>query len=72
MVWVYDRTGSLLGAMVMHVSLAASTFILIPTVPGVASVILSFVPAAMWAVVGVVAVANGGHLSRQPLQRRVA
>jgi len=72
MVWVYDRTGSLLGAMVMHVSLAASTFILIPPVPGVASVVLSFVPAAaMWAVVGVVAVANGGHLSRQPLRRRV-
>jgi membrane protease YdiL (CAAX protease family) len=75
MVWVYDRTGeSLLVAMLMHVSLAASTVILMPPMPGVASVILSFVPAAaMWVVVGAVAVANGGHLTRQrPLRRRVA
>jgi uncharacterized protein len=74
MVWVNDRTGSLLLAMLMHVSLAASTIILMPPVPGVASVILSFVPAAaMWAVVGAVAMTNGWHLTRQPpLRRRVA
>jgi uncharacterized protein len=73
MVWVHDRTGSLLVAMLIHVSLAASSVILIAPVPGVASVILSFVPAAaMWVVVGVVAVANGGHISRQPLRRRTA
>jgi membrane protease YdiL (CAAX protease family) len=73
MVWVYDRTGSLLVAMLMHVSLAAGTIILLPPVPGVASVVLSFVPAAaMWLVVGAVAMANGWHLSRQPLQKRVA
>jgi uncharacterized protein len=75
MVWVYDRTnGSLFVAMLMHVSLAASTVILMPPVPGVVSVILSFVPtAAMWVVVGAVAVANGWHLTRQrPLRRRVA
>jgi hypothetical protein len=28
--------------------------------------------AALWVVVAAVAVANGGHLSRQPLRRRVA
>ena len=75
MVWVYDRTQeSLLVAMLMHVSLAASTIILMPPVPGVASVILSFVPAAaMWVVVGAVAVATHGHLTRRPpLRRRVA
>jgi membrane protease YdiL (CAAX protease family) len=74
MVWVYDRTQeSVLVAMLMHVSLAASTIILMPPLPGVASVILSFVPAAaMWVVVGAVAVANGGHLSRKPLRRQVA
>src|SRR5215207_2826620 len=75
MVWVYDRTGgSLLVAMLMHVSLAASSVILMPPVPGVASVILSFVPAAaMWVVVAAVAVANGWNLTRQPpLRRRVA
>lgn len=71
MVWVYDRTGSLLVAILMHVSLAASTFILIPPVPGVAYWILGFAPAAAtWVVVAAVAVANGGHLSRQPLRRR--
>jgi uncharacterized protein len=72
MVWVYDRTQeSLLVAMLMHVSLAASTIILMPPVPGVASVILSFVPAAvMWVVVGAVAMANGWHLTRQPLPPR--
>ena len=54
-------------AMLMHVSLAASTVILMPPVPGVASVILSFVPAAaMWVVVGAAAMANGRHLTRQP------
>jgi hypothetical protein len=75
MVWVYDRTGgSLLVAMLMHVSLAATSVILMPPVPGVASVILSFVPAAaMWVVVAAVAVANGWNLTRQPpLRRRVA
>jgi hypothetical protein len=75
MVWVYDRSGeSLLLAMLMHVSLAASTIILMPPVPGVASVILGFVPAAaMWVVVGAVAVATRGHLTRRPpLRRQVA
>ena len=48
MVWVYDRSGeSLLLTMLMHVSLAASTIILMPPVPGVAPVILSFVPTPM-------------------------
>ena len=74
MVWVYDRTnGSLLIAMLMHASLSASMFILHPLVTGVA--ILTYVlvwAAALWVVVGAVALAQGGHLSRQPLRRRVA
>ena len=34
MVWVYERTGSLLVAMLMHVSLATFTFILTPPLGG--------------------------------------
>jgi membrane protease YdiL (CAAX protease family) len=78
MVWVYERTESLLLAILMHASYAASTFILNPVVgPGAmsGSSLLAYdlvLAAALWIVVGVVAVANGGHLSRQqPLRGRV-
>ena len=68
-VWVYDRTESLLVAMLMHVSLVASNAILVPLVTGVALVTFDLVWAAvLWVVVGAVALANGGHLSRQPLR----
>ena len=76
MVWVYERTGgSLLVAMLMHASLTASQIILIPLVwSGVASIMIGFAyAAALWVVVAVVALANHGHLSRQPpLRGRVA
>jgi uncharacterized protein len=78
MVWVYDRTGgSLLVATLMHASLTASTvFIFTPVATGVTFLTYILVlAAALWAVVGAVALANGGHLSRQPqqpLRRRVA
>src|SRR5215207_4306585 len=79
MVWVYERTGSLLLAMLMHASYAASTFILNPVVgPGAMSgaYLLAYViasAAATWGVVAVLAVATHGHLSRQaPPRRRVA
>jgi membrane protease YdiL (CAAX protease family) len=71
MVWVYDRTESLLVAMLMHVSLVASNAILAPLATGVSQVTYNLVWAAvLWVVVAVVAVANGGHLSRQPPPRR--
>ena len=74
MVWVYDRTdGSLLVAILMHVSLVASNAILVPLATGVPLVTYDLVWAAVLVVVvAVVAVAGGGHLSRQPHQRRVA
>jgi membrane protease YdiL (CAAX protease family) len=75
MVWVYERTGeSMLVAMLMHASLTASMIILPPVVTGVAYLTFNLVfTAALWVVVGVVAVANGWHLSRRPpLRRRVA
>jgi hypothetical protein len=74
MVWVYDRTGSLLVAMLMHASLTASTLILGPlAVSGVPLLTWNLVLAgALWVFVAAVAVAKGGHLSRQPLRGRVA
>jgi hypothetical protein len=75
MVWVYERTGeSMLVAILMHASLTASMIILSPQVTGVAYVTYNLVlTAALWVVVGAVALANGGHLTRQPsLRRRVA
>jgi uncharacterized protein len=74
-VWVYDRTESLLVAILMHASLVASQFIIIPlSLVGVATVTLDLVfTAALWVVVGAVAEANHGHLSRRPpLWRRRA
>src|SRR5215207_3490596 len=73
MVWVYERSGeSMLLAMLMHASFSASMLIQQPLglalVPGLAwNLVLA---AALWVVVGAVAVAQGGHLSRQPLRRR--
>ncbi len=73
LVWVYDRTGSLLVVWLMHASLTASTiFIFTPMATGVSFLTYTWgLAAALWAVVAVVALANGGQLSHQPLQRRV-
>ncbi len=67
MVWVYDRTGSLLVAMLMHVSLLASTLIFLPLAISGATLLTYCLAldAAMWVVV--VTVARGGQLSRKPL-----
>jgi uncharacterized protein len=74
MVWVYDRTRSLLVTMLMHMSLTTSTlFILSPSARGVSLMTYYLIlTVVMWVVVAAVAVANGGQLSRQPLRRRVA
>jgi membrane protease YdiL (CAAX protease family) len=73
MVWVYDRTGSLLVTMLMHVSLVASTVIVEPPLTGGGLLTYILVRAAvLWVIAAVVAVANGGRLSRQSLPRQVA
>ena len=68
MVRVYERTdGSLPLAILMHASLTAFTIILFPPLAVVANLISGFAcAAAMWVVVGVIAIAQGGRLSRQP------
>jgi membrane protease YdiL (CAAX protease family) len=74
MVWVYDRTGSLLVATLMHASLSACTFILGPAkVTGLALVAYGFaLAAAWWIVVAVVAATTRGQAGRRPLRRRAA
>ena len=75
MVWVYDRTESLLVAMLMHTGLIVGTiFIFTPLATGVVFLSYTWVlAAALWVVVGAVAVANHWHLTRQPpLRKRVA
>jgi membrane protease YdiL (CAAX protease family) len=70
MTWVYDHTGSLLVAILMHASyIFTSLFVLAPPTTGVFFLTYSAVfAAALWGVVAMVAVANGWHLSRRPLQ----
>jgi membrane protease YdiL (CAAX protease family) len=72
MVWVYERTGgSLPVAMLMHVSLTFFTIIVFPPSAVMANLISGYAfTAVLWAVVAAIAVAQGGHLSRQPPPRR--
>ncbi len=74
MVWVYDRTKSLLMVMLMHASLTASMQILQPhEVAGVIAVTYDLVwAAALWLIVAIVAVAHRGQLSQQPHLRKMA
>jgi membrane protease YdiL (CAAX protease family) len=66
MVWVYERTGSLLVAMLMHVSLTSSLIIFRPPAAlGVSLLVYDLVlAAALWVVVAVVAAS--GQFSREP------
>ncbi|MEW6403145.1 MAG: CPBP family intramembrane glutamic endopeptidase [Chloroflexota bacterium] len=74
MVWVYDRTESLLVVMLMHASLVASQVILMPaTISGIPLLIYILIwAAALWIAVGCVGVAHRGQLSQKPLQSRTA
>lgn len=59
MVWVYDRTGSLLVVVLMHTSLVVSTFAFGAAATGVAYLTYVFVlAAAWWAVVAAIGVAG--------------
>lgn len=66
MVWVYDRTESLLVGMLMHTSLTASAWIISPLViSGVGLLTFDLVWfAVLWVIVAAVSVANGRQLAR--------
>jgi membrane protease YdiL (CAAX protease family) len=75
MVWVYDHTGSLLIAMLMHAGLIFSTLFVIK--PGVTGTALSsyyvIFTAVLWLVIAAVAATNGGRLeAREQTQGRAA
>jgi CAAX protease family protein len=72
LVWVYDRTGSLLIVTLMHASLTACTiFIFRPIATGVPFLAFGWIlTAALWAVVAVVAMINRGELTRSPTPSR--
>jgi membrane protease YdiL (CAAX protease family) len=74
MVWVYDRTGSLLVPMLMHASLVVSQLVLLPVAISGLSLLTSILAlaAVLWIFVAVIRLANGGRVVPQPLQRRVA
>jgi membrane protease YdiL (CAAX protease family) len=75
MVWVYDRTGNLLVAVLMHASLIVCDIAVLAPVATAGAPFLTWLlasSAALWVVVAAVAVANGGRLSRPPLRMRVA
>ena len=74
MVWVYDRTDSLLIAMLMHASLSACTFVLGPervTGPALVGYAVALA-AAWWTVVALIAAVTRGQVVHQPIQSRAA
>jgi membrane protease YdiL (CAAX protease family) len=74
MVWVYERTGSLLIAMLMHMSLTASVLILDPAgLTGVRLLAYSFaLAAAAWSAVAVLVASTGWHLDHRANAERVS
>jgi membrane protease YdiL (CAAX protease family) len=74
MVWVYDRTGSLLVSILLHASLVFNMNVIVPPeLSGSALWTWILVWAAvLWVIVAVVAVANRRRFSPQPARRLVA
>ena len=74
MVWVYDRTGSLLVAMLMHGSLTAAQLIFMPPPSSSGMTLMISIlawAAALWIVVALIAVGDRWQLSR-PLHQQMA
>ena len=67
MVWVYDRTESLFIAMLMHVPISVTTFVLASEATSSTALMAPVLiwGAAFWVIVAVVAWANGGSLTRR-------
>jgi membrane protease YdiL (CAAX protease family) len=74
MVWLYDRTGSLLVVVLMHASLIANQLISAPAVTADATTLVWTLAwsAALWLVVAAVAAVTGGQFTRRALVARGA
>ncbi len=74
MVWVYDRTASLLVATLMHASLTASNiFIFRPEATGLTFLLYGWIfNAALWIVVAAVALTWRAPRSQHPLRKQAA
>jgi membrane protease YdiL (CAAX protease family) len=74
MVWVYDRTESLLVSVLMHASLMASLSTFVPTQLS-GTTLLTWIfswAVALWVVVGMATLVKGRQLLNQPSQSQVA
>ena len=73
LVWIYDRTESLLLVMLMHASFSASMLILQPPLAGALFLRWNLaIAAALCVVIVAIAAANGWRVSRRPLHEGVA
>jgi membrane protease YdiL (CAAX protease family) len=73
LVWIYDRTESLLLVMLMHASFSASMLILQPPLAGALFLRWNLaIAAALCVVIVAIAAANGWRVSRRPLHKGVA
>ncbi|HEX7392920.1 MAG TPA: type II CAAX endopeptidase family protein [Thermoplasmata archaeon] len=71
MVWVYDRTSSLLVAILMHAALTANTITILVPAEEVTPLVTYYIifTAALWIVIAGVAATDHWRLTRQPLER---
>jgi membrane protease YdiL (CAAX protease family) len=74
MVWVYDRTGSLLVAMLMHGSLTATQLIFMPPPSSGMTLIISILAwaAVLWIVVAIIAVGSRWQIAGPPPRKQMA
>lgn len=73
MVWLFDRTANLLLAVLMHVSLTATTLVLWPVTAGGGLLIYDAAFAALvWVIVAAIAVISRGQVSKPAPHRQAA
>jgi hypothetical protein len=74
MVWVYDRTASLLVAMLMHGSLTATQLIFMPPPSSGMTLMISILvwAGALWIVVAIIAVGRRWQIAGPPPRHQMS